>query len=76
MVAVCDDIICQHCVQFTNYHVVAEGLGAVGLQLDRSNEQQIETIFSRAHNEAREGRSVLVNCLLGKTSFRDGSISV
>jgi len=64
-------------VQFCRYEVVAEGFGAVGLLLDRSNESQIDDVFARAQREAaEEGHSVLVNCLIGKTSFRDGSISV
>jgi len=64
------------CVQFSQYHVVAEGYGGVGMLLDRSNEAQMEDVFIGAQREACQGRSVLVNCLVGKTSFRDGSISV
>ena len=63
-------------VQFCDYHTVAEGYGGIGLLVDRSNEAQIEDVFRQAQLEASQGRSVLVNCLIGKTSFRDGSISV
>jgi len=62
--------------QFSDYHTVAEGYGGVGLVLDRSNESQIEDVLHGAQLQASQGRSVLVNCLIGKTSFRDGSISV
>jgi len=55
---------------------VAEGYGGVGLRIDRSNESEIEGVLRRAQHEAGQGHSVLVNCLIGKTSFRDGSISV
>jgi len=59
-----------------DYERVAEGYGGVGLRLDRSNESQIEDVLRDAQRAASDGRSVLVNCLIGKTSFRDGSISV
>jgi len=63
-------------VQFCDYHTVAEGYGGIGLLLDRSNEAEIEDVFHRAQLQASQGRSVLINCLIGKTGFRDGSISV
>jgi len=71
----CSDVTVW-CVQYCQYHVVAEGYGGVGMLLDRSNEAQMEDVFIGAQRAASEGRSVLVNCLIGKTSFRDGSISV
>ena len=36
----------------------------------------MEEILRQAQKEAKEGSAVLVNCLIGKTNFRDGSISV
>ena len=63
-------------VQFCDYQTVAEGYGGIGLLLDRSNEAEISDVLRRAQLSASQGRSVLVNCLIGRTSFRDGSISV
>ena len=63
-------------IQFCDYHRVAEGYGGIGLLVDRSSDAQIEDVFHRAQLEASRGHSVLVNCLIGKTSFRDGSVSV
>lgn len=60
----------------TSYELAAEGLGAKGLKLDQSNASDIEGIFSRGLGLLKEGHSVLINVLIGKTSFRDGSISV
>jgi len=56
--------------------VVAEGYGGVGMLVDRSNESEIDDVLRAAQRDTAQGRSVLVNCLIGKTSFRDGSISV
>jgi len=62
--------------QFSDYHVVVEGLGARGYKVDRMNEDMLEEILRRAQDTCRDGQSVLVNCLIGKTSFREGSLSV
>ena len=56
--------------------MVAEGYGAVGLLLDSDNEAEMDDVLTGAQRAARAGRAVLVNCLIGKTSFRDGSVSV
>ncbi|KAI0210095.1 Acetolactate synthase-like protein [Lamellibrachia satsuma] len=61
---------------FSDYHIVAEGFGARGYKIDRMNEDKLEDILKRAQEDCRNGFSVLVNCLIGKTSFRDGSLSV
>ncbi|XP_076813682.1 2-hydroxyacyl-CoA lyase 2-like [Clavelina lepadiformis] len=60
---------------FTDYHVVAKGYGGDGVLLGRGDD--IQTIFEKAKSMSREQQiPILVNCLIGKTSFRDGSISV
>jgi len=56
--------------------VVAEGFGGVGIRMDASNNANIEEVFHRARREHATGRSVLINALIGKTNFRDGSLSV
>ena len=63
-------------VQFRSYETVAEGYGGIGLLVDRLKENEISDVLRRAQQITSEGRSVLVNCLIGRTSFRDGSISV
>ncbi len=61
-------------LQPADYHRVAEGFGAKGF-LIRSDEE-ILPILQAARTAAREGTPVLVNVLLGKSDFREGSISM
>lgn len=63
-------------LQYTNYHEVARGYGGRGLQLDRTNEDKIKEVLQQAFAEYRNGNSILINVLIGKTNFREGSISV
>ncbi len=58
----------------TDYDKVAEGYGGVGFKLERP--QDAPEVLRAAKAEARAGRPVLVNALLGKTDFRKGSISM
>jgi acetolactate synthase-like protein len=62
--------------QFTDYEDVAKGYGGQGLRLDRTNEDRLEEVLKEAVAAYRKGDSVLVNVLIGKTNFREGSISV
>ena len=55
---------------------MAEGYGGKGLRLDRTNEDIIPEILHQAVKLNRDGQCVLVNALIGKTNFREGSISV
>lgn len=64
-------------LKHTDYHVVAQGYGGLGYVLKRENADEIEKLLNDAREESiRTGRSVLINALIGKTGFRDGSISV
>lgn len=56
--------------------MVARGYGGRGYKIDRSNESQISEIFRQAQSDYAQGHSVLINCLIGKTNFREGSMSV
>lgn len=56
--------------------MVAQGYGGDGVKLDRSNEADMEKIYRKAIDDSRKGKSVLLNFLIGKTNFREGSISV
>ncbi len=58
----------------TNYHIVAEGYGGVGICVDKPEE--VEPALLRAKELAAEGRPVCLNIMIGKTDFRKGSISV
>lgn len=56
--------------------MVADGYGGKGYLIGRKEEEQLRDIIRQAQEEAREGRAVLLNVLIGKTNFREGSISV
>lgn len=62
--------------QFCDYHTVAEGYGGKGLILDCYNEDKMVEVIQEAKDKCRKGDSVLLNVLIGKTNFREGSISV
>ncbi len=59
-----------------DYHVVANGYGGKGYLIGREDESQLDDIIRKAQKECGEGKAVLLNVLIGKTNFRDGSISV
>uniref|UniRef100_A0A673FYP4 2-hydroxyacyl-CoA lyase 2 n=1 Tax=Sinocyclocheilus rhinocerous TaxID=307959 RepID=A0A673FYP4_9TELE len=61
---------------FTDYHIVADGYGGKGYLIGREDESQLDDIIKKAQKECREGKAILLNALIGKTSFREGSISV
>ncbi len=58
----------------TDYHLAAEGLGAKGFLLDAP--EKIESVLHEAKKVAAAGQPVLINALLGSSSFREGSISM
>jgi acetolactate synthase-like protein len=58
----------------SDYHRVAEGLGAAGLYLD--DPELTPEVLAQARALAQSGRPVLINARLGQTDFRKGSISV
>ncbi|XP_043532820.1 2-hydroxyacyl-CoA lyase 2 [Chiloscyllium plagiosum] len=61
---------------YTDYHTVAEGYGGKGFLLNRENEDQMDNIIRAAQGECRNGNPTLINVLIGKSNFREGSISV
>lgn len=61
---------------FADYHVVVEGLGGKGLLLTRKNEDQMDDIIRTAQSKCRSGQPILLNALIGKTTFREGSIAM
>lgn len=62
--------------QFTDYHVVADGYGGKGFLLSDSSTPEIDATLTKAQETASGGKAVLINALIGKTDFRQGSISV
>lgn len=52
------------------------GLGAQGLLLSQEKEDQVVEVLRDAQQQCRDGHPVVVNILIGRTDFRDGSISV
>lgn len=63
-------------LEFTDYHKVAEGYGGKGFLLSNPSTEEIDKTLSQAQEVARDGTAVLINALIGKTDFREGSISV
>jgi len=61
-------------LRYSDYHLVAKGYGAEGLFVnDYSN---VPEILIEAKELLKEGKPVLINALIGKTRFREGSISM
>ena len=58
----------------SDYHVAAEGFGGKGLVI--SDPKKLPAVLREAKKLASEGHPVLINCHLGKTDFRKGSISM
>jgi thiamine pyrophosphate-dependent acetolactate synthase large subunit-like protein len=58
----------------TDYDVVAAGYGGKGLRLHQASD--MVDVLATAKIDAASGRPVLINALLGKSDFRQGSISV
>ncbi|ELK02926.1 acetolactate synthase-like protein [Pteropus alecto] len=61
---------------YTDYHKAAMGLGAQGLLLSRENEDQVVKVLRDAQQQCRDGHPVVVNILISRTDFRDGSIAM
>lgn len=58
----------------TAYHTVAEGYGGKGLLLTEPS--KVDEVLDEAKAIAKSGRPVCINVHLGKTDFREGSISI
>ncbi|XP_033927831.1 2-hydroxyacyl-CoA lyase 2 isoform X2 [Melopsittacus undulatus] len=63
-------------LQYLGYHLVAEALGAKGFVVGRQDRERLGSVIRAAQDSCRGGRPVLLNALIGRTGFRDGSISV
>jgi acetolactate synthase-1/2/3 large subunit len=61
-------------LEHSDYHLAAEALGAKGFLIETP--EQTRDVLLKARRAATEGNPVLVNALLGASSFREGSISM
>jgi len=67
-----DDVACA--LEYTNYNEVVKGFGAEGIKVE--DEEGLIPALQKAKEFARQGKPVLVNCLIGKTDFRKDSIAI
>ena len=64
-------------LEYCSYETVAEGFGGRGFLMDGPmDDDQIRNTLRQAQEVSREGKPVLINCLIRKNKFREGSISV
>ncbi|KAI1709790.1 thiamine pyrophosphate enzyme, central domain-containing protein [Ditylenchus destructor] len=62
-------------LEFTSYEKTVESLGAKGYLLDKKSENA-ESMIKEAIEGTRKGKSSLINAIVGKSNFREGSLSV
>ncbi|XP_076309908.1 2-hydroxyacyl-CoA lyase 2-like isoform X2 [Tachypleus tridentatus] len=62
--------------KYTPYHQVVEGFGAKGMVMLDAKQEEETKVFEEARDIYKQGQCVLINVLIGKTKFREGSISV
>ncbi|KAI6649556.1 hypothetical protein LOD99_6722 [Oopsacas minuta] len=63
-------------LSFSSYELVAEGYGGVGFQMQNNDPAEIRMLLLKAKEIAKTGKPVLLNFLIGKSNFREGSLSV
>ena len=63
-------------IAYLEYDQVARGYGGEGLRLDDPSKDAAARVIAEARRIHAAGRPVLINALIGKTDFREGSISV
>lgn len=63
-------------LHYLDYHLVAEALGAKGFVVGRQDRERLDGVIRAAQDLCHRGHPVLLNALIGRTSFRDGAISV
>jgi acetolactate synthase-like protein len=61
-------------LRYTRYDEVAKGFGAEGLLLD--SDKDIKQVLAKAKEIAKGGTPVLINAMIFKSNFRQGSISL
>jgi len=66
-----EDVGCM--LAYSDYQNVVEALGGKGYRVSR--EQHMKAVIDKAKEESKT-KPVLINVMIGKTNFREGSISV
>jgi acetolactate synthase-like protein len=66
------DVACT--LTHMDYHMVAEACGCKGILI--KDKLTVESAVTKAIEMSREGHSVCINALLGRSDFRKGSISI
>jgi thiamine pyrophosphate-dependent acetolactate synthase large subunit-like protein len=61
-------------LRYSDYHLVAKGYGAEGLFIN--DYSKVQEALIEAKRLFKEGKTVLINALIGKSKFREGSISM
>nr|XP_033780372.1 acetolactate synthase-like protein [Geotrypetes seraphini]XP_033780374.1 acetolactate synthase-like protein [Geotrypetes seraphini] len=61
---------------YSDYHAIAEGFGGKGFLVTSKEEGIMSDIIKEAQQACKKGKATLINVLIGKTNFREGSISV
>lgn len=67
-----DPVACE--LNFSNYQDVVKGLGAEGILIRK--ESELAAGLQKAKELAKQGKPVLVNVLINRSAFREGSISL
>uniref|UniRef100_A0A7E4UPP9 2-hydroxyacyl-CoA lyase 2 n=1 Tax=Panagrellus redivivus TaxID=6233 RepID=A0A7E4UPP9_PANRE len=60
----------------TDYDKIGTAIGTSGVRLDTGNEADATRHFVESIEGSRNGKSAVINVIMGKTDFRKGSISV
>jgi len=69
-----DNVACP--LLYTPYETVAQGYGGDGAMVKTDAGGEVAAVIAAARAAAAAGRSFLINVLIGKSDFREGSISV
>jgi len=67
-----DNVACE--LAYSAYHLVSRALGCEGISIE--SDDQIAEALQQAKKLYAAGNSVLINCKIGRTSFREGSMSM
>jgi acetolactate synthase-like protein len=62
-------------LEYNKYEKVAEGYGGVGLSITSPSDDVVGTIREAQRTARETGKPVLINALVGRSNFREGSIS-
>lgn len=74
-----DNVACP--LEYTAYHKVAEGYGGIGMEISYLEGEEVIPYIAKELEKAKDvrdrtGKSVVINVLMGCSTFREGSISM